>query len=121
MDDALAHLLAFPSPNLPPSTEYGLDPPLDEPTRSLRIADDLFDELSRDGALSSLSTDHAAHPLSYDLTWLLTKCNTISTRLRSGITSIDLGERLLSLLGSTHDGSSSLAPFPPYHANVSLL
>ena len=122
MDDALAHLLAFPSSNRPPSIEYGLDLPLDaEQAESFRIADDLFNELSLDGAISSRSIDDAAHPLSYDHTWLLAKCNAISTRQRSGITAIDLGERLLSFLGSIHDGFSSLAPFPLYWADFSLL
>lgn len=106
MDDALAHLLAFPNSHLPQPSEYGLDLPLDEePTESFCIADDLFDDLSRDGALSSSPTDDTTHPLSYDYSWLLAKCNAISTRQRSAITAADLGERLLSLLSSTHDGS----------------
>ncbi|PWW75443.1 Sec63-domain-containing protein [Tuber magnatum] len=105
MDDALVHLLAFPGSHLPPSFEHGLDLPLhEEHVESFPIADDFFDELSRDDALSSLSTGDAKRSLSYDHSWLLAKCDAISTHWRSGITPVDLRESLLNLLGSTdHD------------------
>ncbi|KAG0132069.1 putative RNA helicase [Tuber indicum] len=104
MDDALAHLLAFPGSHLPSSTEYGLDlPPHEEQVESFRTADDLFGELSRDSAPYSLSTGEAAHPPIHDHSWLLAKCNAIPTHRRSGMTAVDLGEHLLGLLGSIDD------------------